>query len=221
MKKILFAISASALMMVACQNAPDADQAATGEQQEAANANGTAYAIDVAGSKVAWIGTKTGGQHNGTFNLTEGSLAVTEGNITGGNFSIDLTSVNVLDLEGQYKADLEGHLKSGDFFAADSFPVAKFEITNVAAFDSATMTSKLAGATHMISGNLTMRGTTKNVAFPAVVTIDGTTVTAAADFNIDRTDWGLAYKGPNNPADWFIAKEVNLKLDVKANGGNL
>jgi hypothetical protein len=59
------------------------------------------------------------------------------------------------------------------------------------------------------------------VSFPAIVTIDGGKVTAVADFNIDRTNWGLSYKGPDNPADWFIAKEVNLKLDVKASAGTL
>jgi hypothetical protein len=26
----------------------------------------------------------------------------------------------------------------------------------------------------------------------------------------------MNYKGPNNPQDWFISKEVNLKLDIKA-----
>lgn len=143
-------------------------------------------------------------------------LTVADGNITSGSFNIDIASLQVLDLTGDDKGKLEGHLKSGDFFQADSFPTAKFEITSVAPFDAAAATSKLAGATHTISGNLTLRGQTNNVSFPAIVKVEGNSVTAVADFNIDRTNWGLSYKGPNNPADWFIAKEVNLKLDVKA-----
>ena len=221
MKQLLFALTAGTLIMVSCQSAPDADKAATAEQQEASAAQGENYTIDVAGSTIGWIGTKVGGQHNGTFNLTEGSLIVDGGNITGGSFSIDMASVNVLDLQDDNKPKLEGHLKSADFFAVDSFPTASFAITEVKPFDAATMTSKLEGATHLISGNLTMRGTTKNVTFPAIVTIEGNTVTAQADFNIDRSEWGVNFKGPNNPADWVIAKEVNLKLDVKANGGSL
>jgi polyisoprenoid-binding protein YceI len=221
MKQFLFAMTAGVLILTSCQTAPDADKAATAEQQEAASAQGASYSIDVAGSTIGWIGTKVGGQHNGTFNLAEGSLVVSEGNLAGGNFSIDMTSVTVLDLQDDNKPKLEGHLKSADFFAVDSFPKASFEITDVKPFDAATMTSKLEGATHLISGNLTMRGATKNVTFPAIVTIEGNQVMAQADFNIDRSEWGVNFKGPNNPADWVIAKEVNLKLDVKATGGSL
>lgn len=221
MKQILFALSAAAITMVSCQTAPEADNAIATEQQVATATAGETFTIDAAGSKIGWIGTKTGGQHIGSFLLSDGKFTVTDGNLAGGSFTIDVTSLAVNDLTGDDKAKLEGHLKSGDFFLVDSFPTATFEITGVTPFDAATGTSKLTGATHTISGNLTLRGETKNVSFPAIVKIDGTSVSAVADFNIDRTNWGLSYKGPNNPADWFIAKEVNLKLDVKANKGTL
>lgn len=216
MKKILFALTFGVIIITSCQTAPEADKATATEQQEATAATGENYTIDASGSTIGWIGTKTGGQHNGSFVLTDGTFIVSNGNLTGGSFNIDVNSLAVNDLTGDDKAKLEGHLKSGDFFLADSFPTATFEITSVAPFDAATAESKLEGATHTISGNLTLRGETKNVSFPAIVKIEGTTVSAVADFNIDRTNWGLSYKGPNNPADWFIAKEVNLKLDVKA-----
>lgn len=221
MKKVLFGLTAGAMMMVACQSAPDADKAATSDAQTAASAEGATYGIDVTGSSIGWIGTKVGGQHNGAFTLSEGVLVINEGNIAGGNFTIDMTSVSVLDLDGEDKEKLEGHLKSDDFFASEMFPTARFDITDVVPFDANTMSSKLEGATHMISGNLMMRDATKNVSFPAIVTIEGNKVTAKADFNIDRSEWGVNFKGPNNPADWIIAKEVNLKLDVVANNGNL
>ncbi len=221
MKQVLTLLTAGTLFFAACQSAPDADKALTAEEQAAADAAGAAYTVDVTGSNVGWIGSKVGGQHNGTFKIADGSLAVQDGNLTGGTFNIDVSSLVVDDLTGDDKASLEGHLKNGDFFLVDSFPTAKFEITAVQPFDSTTQTTKLEGATHTISGNLTLRGETKNVTFPAKVSIDGSLVTAQADFNIDRTNWGIVYKGPNNPQDWFISKEVNLKLDIKANGGTL
>ena len=95
------------------------------------------------------------------------------------------------------------------------YPTAKFEITKVEPFDSTKEKSLLAGATHLISGNLTLKDSTKNVSFPAKVSVADNTLTAEADFNIDRTEWGMSYKGPNNPADWVIKKEVNLKLNIK------
>lgn len=70
----------------------------------------------------------------------------------------------------------------------------------------------LKDATHTISGNLTLKDSTKNITFPARITMDSATITATADFNIDRTLWGMNYKGPGNPQDWLINKQVNLNL---------
>jgi len=221
MKKILAMLTGVALFFAACQSAPEADEAITKDAQATTAIDGVAYPVDLSATNIGWIATKANGQHNGSFKVSEGSLAVKDGKLSGGNFTIDVTSLEVLDLEGEDKGKLEGHLKSGDFFLVDSFPTAKFEITAINAYDAATSESKLDGATHIISGNLTLRGETKNVTFPAVVGIEGDNVSAKADFNIDRTQWGLNYKGPNNPADWIIAKEVNLKLELKATNKTL
>lgn len=220
MKKILFPL-ATIVMLAACNNASDADKAATGEKEAAALAEGVTYAIDTTSSTINWAATKVNGAHNGTFKLSQGSLAAKEGVLTGGSFTIDITSMNVVDLAADTvnKAKLEGHLSSPDFFDVAKYPAAKFEITSVEPFvyDSTTMKNVvLKNATHTIKGNLTLRDSTKNVSFPAIVAISEEFVSAEADFNIDRTEWGLNYKGPNNPADWFIRKEVNLKFKIAA-----
>jgi len=220
MKKILLPL-AVVVLFAACNNASDADKAVTGEKEAAALAEGVTYSIDSANSNINWAATKLNGAHNGTFKLTKGSLAAKDGVLTGGSFVIDITSMNVVDLAGdaENKAKLEGHLSSPDFFDVARYPAAKFEITGVEAFvyDSTTMKNVvLKNATHTIKGNLTLRDSTKNVTFPAIVAISADTVSAEADFNIDRTEWGLNYKGPNNPADWFIRKEVNLKFKIAA-----
>lgn len=213
----LTALLAAGLLMTACQSAPEADSANTGEATAAATGTGSTFTVDTVGSSIGWIGTKQNGQHNGTFMLSGGSLTIdSSNNIASGSFTINIGSLNVLDLQGEDKGKLEGHLKSPDFFDAATFPTAKFEIASVAVYDSATATSKLAGATHIITGNLTLKDSTKSIAFPAIVSIDSASVSTTADFNIDRTLWGMNYKGPNNPADWFIKKEVNLKLNIKA-----
>jgi polyisoprenoid-binding protein YceI len=220
MKKVLFPLAAVAIL-AACNNASDADKAATGEKEAAALAEGVTYTIDSANSTINWAATKVNGAHNGTFKLTQGSLAAKDSVLTGGNFTIDITSVNVVDLAADTvnKGKLEGHLSSPDFFDVAKYPTAKFEITAVEPFvyDSTTMKNVvLKNATHTVKGNLTLRDSTKNVTFPAIVAISDDTVSAEADFNIDRTEWGLNYKGPNNPADWLIRKEVNLKFKIAA-----
>ncbi len=219
MKKLLLP-AALLFALASCNNAPEADKAATGEKEAVANAEGTVFATDST-STLGWTGTKPTGSHNGTFSLKEGSLTEKEGNLVAGSFVIDINTLNCLDLAGdaKQKGDLEGHLKSPDFFDAAKFPTAKFEITGVEAFKYDSLTMKdvvMKDATHTIKGNLTLKDSTKNVTFPAKVTIAADKVTAVADFNIDRTLWGMNYKGPNNPQDWIISKTVNLKLNISA-----
>ena len=219
MKKLFF-YAATAAVLVACNNAPKADSAATEEKKEVAQSTGASYATTDA-SMITWTGSKPTGSHSGTFKLKEGSFSVDNNNVTGGSFVIDINSLNNQDLaaDAENKGKLEGHLKSPDFFDVAKYPTAKFEITSVAPFvaDSSNKDIIMKDATHTISGNLTLKDSTKNISFPARVTIDANTISAAADFNIDRTLWGMNYKGPGNPQDWFISKTVNLKLSLAAN----
>ena len=102
-------------------------------------------------------------------------------------------------------------MKSADFLDTEKFPTAKFEITSVAplANDSS--------ATHTISGNLTLKDSTKNISFPAKLTVADNNLQAQANFNIDRTLWGLYYGNDKSLGDKFIRPEVNIKLNITAN----
>ncbi|HVK97669.1 MAG TPA: YceI family protein [Flavisolibacter sp.] len=214
-KNILAAFTI-ATALVACQGAPNADKATVSDKQNEATASGTNYKIDTATSEITWVGTKPVGQHEGTFNLNEGTLIVQNGEIVGGNFTIDILSLNNKDLEGETKGMLEGHLKGADFFDVEKYPTATFTITDVQPFDSTTNRSLLAGATHFISGNLKLKDSTKNISFPAVVQKQGNAITAKANFNIDRTNWGMSYGNDKSLQDKFIRPEVNLQLNITA-----
>jgi polyisoprenoid-binding protein YceI len=219
MKKTLPLLLAAATF-AACNNAPNANKAQTGDKQAVNAADGAAYVVDTT-SLITWAGSKPVGTHTGTFNLKDGALIIKDNKLIGGNFTIDITSLNAKDLaaDADNKAKLEGHLKSPDFFDIAKYPTAKFEITGVQPFvsDSSNADVVLKGATNIISGNLTLKDSTKNISFPAKVIIDEKGAAATADFKIDRTLWGMNYKGPNNPQDWFISKTVNIKLSIAAN----
>lgn len=206
-----------ALAFTAC-NAPEGDKATTGEEKTVVAAEGTPYPVD-SSSTVTWIGTKPGGSHTGLFAISTGNLLVKDNNVTGGNFTINVASLKNTDLAAtpEDQAILEGHLKSPDFFDVAKFPTASFVITGVEPFiaDSANV-SMTVGATHKLTGNLTLKDKTKSVSFPAKVTVDATSATAMADFNIDRTEWEMNYKGPNNPQDWVISKTVNIKIALSS-----
>jgi polyisoprenoid-binding protein YceI len=216
MKKQLVWLGAGLALLTACNSAPEADKAATAEQQTVAVSEGVKYSADLASSSVSFIGTKPTGQHAGSFVLKEGSLIVKEGALTAGNFVIDIASFKSTDKDTAGIAMLKGHLLSPDFFDVAKYSTASFEVTKVEAYDTTKMKSLLTGATHIISGNLKLKDSTKNVTFPARVSISDAGVTAEADFNIDRTQWGMSYHNDKSLKDKFIRPEVNIKLNITA-----
>lgn len=228
---------ATAMILFSC-NKPG-ETVETGEAEVAAEAVGKALTIDTNSTQILWRGYKPTGQHFGHVPSVEGNLSVMGSEITGGKFTFDITQLTVEDMEegSEFHGKLWGHLQSEDFFDAENHPTATFEITAVEPFAAGDMVSDMeqfvtentpksttsispSNLTHWISGNLTMRGTTKNIKFPALVTIENGVVIAKAGLNIDRTDWGLSYNDEANAVDkakdQFIYNTVSLELDVKA-----
>ncbi|HWV65228.1 YceI family protein [Chitinophaga sp.] len=209
------------LTLAACGGA-STDQAKTEEKKEAAVATGVAYVIDTTTTAVQWRATHKGGfaPRFGSIKVTDGSLNVENGAVTGGSFNVNLGSLAVdpasVTEPDKKPADLEGHLKSPDFFDVAKHPQAKFVITSVAPFDSTKAKSLLAGATNLISGNLTLKDSTLNITFPAQITVSENDVTANAKFVIDRSSWGINYKTEGSPENWMISKDVEIGFSLKA-----
>ena len=88
---------------------------------------------NIAKSEIAWKGYKVTGTHFGVVSVKNGALDFNEGVLVGGSFVIDMPTIIVQDLDGEWKDKLEGHLKSDDFFGVSNFPEATFTITQVAA----------------------------------------------------------------------------------------
>ncbi|WP_346236199.1 YceI family protein [Niabella insulamsoli] len=217
MKKICSLSLIAALVFISCNSAPEADEAKTEEQKEVAVTEGEVYKVD--STQVAqFIGTKPVGQHQGTFNVTGGEFFVkNEAILTGGKLTFDINSLQITDKDTSGAHKLKGHLLSPDFFDATNHPAATFEITSVEEYvPDSTNKIVLDGATNTIKGNLTLKGVTKNVAFPAAINITPAAVTARANFNINRTDWGLVYGNDQSLGDKFIRPEVNVSFNITA-----
>lgn len=195
MKKVILVLAAG-IFLAACGESKKTAE----ETKEVANAGSEAvtYAIDPAQSTVKWFGAKKiSGEHTGTVQLTNGSLSFEGGNLTAGNFTIDMTTIKDLDLpEGEDKAKLEGHLKSADFFEVETYANTTFAITSVEKLEGSTE------GTHKITGNLTIKGQTHGISFPATITATETGVNAAAKIAINRNEWGIVWGG---------TKETNKK----------
>jgi len=216
MKRNVLLFAACTLLLGACQNDPKADQAKTGDAMTASASKGASYNADLKQSMVTWTGTKPTGQHEGSMMLKSGAVTVDKDAVTGGKFDIDIASIKTMDKDtnGSYK--LMGHLQSPDFFDVAKFPTASFEITSVkAGVDTTGLIMK--DANYTIMGNLTLKGVTKGISFPAKVAITDASVTTDANFNIDRTNWGLSYGNDESLKDHFIRPIVNIGLHIVAN----
>lgn len=209
---------ASSLSFFACTDAPEGENVEAGEAVE--NTSGAAadainsYPVDTDASQIVWNASKVGGKHNGTIGISQGSLQINDGNIAGGEFIIDVNSITVLDLEGESKMKLEGHLRTGDFFEAETYPTGNFSITSVDAADTNDE-----GITHYINGNLTLKGAAKSVKLPAMVSMqDGRINATTLPFTINRTDWSINYGSGiiGTAKDKIIHDEVGLVINLVA-----
>lgn len=218
MNKLTLYMAAVALSLTACTDAPTADKATTTDAQAETAASGTVYAMDKNQSSLIWTGTKPTGQHKGTFTFDQGNLTVDNGAITGGNFVANIKSMKLIEEDEETQTKLGGHLLGPDFFHADSFSTAAFAITGVKAGAEASAGEDLLlkDATHTITGNLTLKGITKSITFPAKVAMADNAVTADANFNIDRTLWGMNYKSDKSFGDKIIHPTVNINLHLVA-----
>ncbi|MDD4516496.1 YceI family protein [Massilibacteroides sp.] len=202
------------VLATACGGKSSGQKVEASAAKEVAVAEGKTLSVDLSASVINWKGFKPAGSHHGILSIKSGELYVDGDQLKSGNFVLDMTSINVQDLEsGQGKEKLEGHLKSADFFDVENYPEGKFTITGVEVLSGGEYT-------HRISGNLTLKDVEKNISFDAKITNNGDTYTATtATFTIDRTQWGVNYGSKNifkDLKDSFINDEMEISITLVA-----
>jgi len=221
MKKIgVIALASLGLLLASCGDKKEA--ATAGQEQSVAEKKGEVLTVDTVASKVNWKAFHKGGfaPRWGTLSVSTGELSVADNQLTSGEFLIDMKSIkvdpaSVTEKDKKY-TDLEGHLKSADFFNVEKFPTADFKITKVEDL-AAGAQNAVEGANKTVSGNLTLLGKTMNVTFPAKVDIVEKSATLKAQFTVNRADWGIKFgTDENDPAEWMISKDIEIGIDVKA-----
>lgn len=167
------------------------------------------YVLDVAQSKIEWTGSKTLIKEyydNGTLLFTNGTVTVSDGAIAAGAFTVDMKSFSVTSTgKGSGNDTLANHLKSADFFDVATHPVATVGIKSI--------------VDGMVTADVTIKGITKPVTFPAAISQEGDVITASAKFAIDRTLWDVRYgstKFFGDLGDNVISDTVNLTLTLVA-----
>jgi len=217
MKKVIISLFVLAVTFTACKdNGKKVDTKDAQEVEIVKEAGTVTYSTIKEGSELKWRASHLGGTgaRFGKTKLKLGKVLLNDNKVTNAKFIIDLSSLTVDNFDdAEQKGQLEGHLKSADFFNIEKFPTAKFELTKVE--------EKTGDHNSIITGNLTILETTKSIAFNAnIIVTDNSVAISSEDFSVNRQDWGLSYHTEGDagvPKDYLIANTVGFTFDVTVN----
>lgn len=204
---IVLTIFAALAFLNACADpAADKTKAVTGAPAQvaspAAAGQGQKYQLTPQNSKIEFVASKVTGSHHGSFGDFSGVIQY-EGTPEQSRVSINIRSDSITT----DTPDLTKHLKTADFFDVEKYPEATF-------FSTAIKPGGEGGASHTVTGNLTMHGVTKSITFPATINVTPDAATVESTFSINRKDFNLNYPGAPDNA---IRDNVVLSLKIHAN----
>ena len=206
--KILFSLI---LFFVGCDSGKKSDNSKPTLNQLTPEA-GT-YSLLIDDSELSWIGTELSTKtHTGTIDFTDGTIVVDSDNTISGNIKINMSTINVTDLQGRSKEMLERHLRSSDFFEVESYSEAKFSFISKS-FD------KLSNQISFV-GDLTIKDITNPISFNATLLETSPFLKAKAVLSFDRSKYNVRFRSGNffeNLGDKLILDDidVNIRLVTK------
>ena len=206
--KILFSLI---LFLVGCDSGKKSDNSKPTLNQLTPEA-GT-YSLLIDDSELSWIGTELSTKtHTGTIDFTDGTIVVDNDNTISGNVKINMSTINVTDLQGRSKEMLERHLRSSDFFEVESYSEAKFSFISKS-FD------KLSNQISFV-GDLTIKDITNPISFNATLLETSPFLKAKAVLSFDRSKYNVRFRSGNffeNLGDKLILDDidVNIRLVTK------
>lgn len=168
------------------------------------------YVLDASHSRLGFVTrhamiTKV----RGSFEEFEGT-----GNIDGANLANSHASVKIVASSiTTNNADRDNHLRSSDFFGAESFPTITFEATGFSLTD---------GNTVEVTGDLTIKGVTKAVTIPFEYTGDAVDpfgnhrVGFEGSTVISRADWGITWNAALEAGGVLVSDKITLEIEVSA-----
>lgn len=197
MKRTFYLVLSTALLgLYSCNNSENKEDDALIEKQ------GQEHKMNVEKSQIRWFGEKLKndevvGSHNGTLQLISGSIFLNNGIISGGEFVIDMNTMNEdgKDLDREMTKKLIGHLLSEDFFETEKYPTASLVIKSA---------NKEA-----IQGTLTVKGIEMDVDIPITVTVTETNVFLGGVFDLDFSAFRIPGLGGSGE---YISNKIGFRV---------
>ena len=169
------------------------------------------FQIQKSSSTVNWTGKKVLGLHTGNINVACGSIELEDNKINGGEIVIDMTSINITDIDDpKTNQDFKGHLFNDDFFAVDKFSTSQLIINEGTA---------LGNNQFQLKAVLTIKDISHPVSFPAKVEVFTDTLHSLGEIVIDRTLYNIRYgsgKFIDNLGDKLIYDDFVLQFKLVA-----
>ena len=145
----------------------------------------------------------------GQFKVLSGKLNIDEQNPANSWIEAQVETASI-DTRDEKR---DAHLRSGDFFDAEKYPVITFKSSRV---------EHVGGSEYKVTGDLTMHGVTKPVAFIAEYFGQGkdpwgnNKAGLSAKAKINRKEWGLGWNAALETGGVMVSEDVNIEIDLEA-----
>ncbi|MFF7362663.1 YceI family protein [Streptomyces sp. NPDC008125] len=168
------------------------------------------YTIDPAHSRIGFtVRHAMVTNVRGSFGEHEGTLVL---NGTDPHHSTASIDVRIASIDTGI-ADRDGHLRSGDFFDVEAFPLMTFRSTSA---------EQLGGDTYRITGDLTIKDVTRPLSIDLEFNGSATDpygnqrVGFEGSADILRSDWGLTWNAALETGGVMVSDKVKLTFDISA-----
>jgi polyisoprenoid-binding protein YceI len=167
------------------------------------------YTLDVSHSRLGFVArhamvTKV----RGSFGEFEGTAHVDTVNPADSKVDVTITTASI----STGSPDRDGHLRSGDFFDAETYPTLTFHSTDVSRD----------GSTWTITGDLTIKDVTKSVTIDfeesgsATDPFGNQRIGFEGELTVNRKDWGLTWNAALETGGVLVSEKIKLEFDVSA-----
>lgn len=198
------ALLVASITIMACGgNQGNENQSTQVSEENTEMAESESVSINLDASTVMWKGTMIGMYyHEGTIELADASLEVSGDKITGGSFTVDMTSMNPTDENYNAEEDrtpekLVGHLSAPDFFDVANHPIATYEITG--------------SSDNKVAGNMTIRGITHEETVENV-SYNGANKTWNGTLTFDRKKYDVSFD--MTIPDMVLSDDIELSINL-------
>ena len=169
------------------------------------------YSVINDSSELVWVGKELSTKsHIGTINLKNGLIEVKNNNEITGEIKIDMTTINVTDLQGRAKKSLEGHLNNEDFFNVQKYPESSFVFKSEPNSDQSSNKIRFEGI-------LTIKGISNPLSFDAIIQEISPLLKANASLSFDRSKYNVRYRSGtffDDLGDKLILDDIDINMSL-------